>query len=162
MTTPVDDFARRLDEVMERLRAHASRPAADGFTDPDTSSGERWEWGQVWAHLAEFVPYWVGQIRTIVRSRSPQPVDFGRTKKDEGRIAAIERDRGLPPAELFARLESQAEDLRRLLDDLSDEDWERVARHPTLGDMAMPRIVDEFLVGHLEEHAAQLDALASG
>jgi hypothetical protein len=32
--------------------------------------------------------------------------------------------------------------------------------HQTLGVVNMPHLVDEFLVGHLEQHAAQLDGLA--
>ncbi len=31
--------------------------------------------------------------------------------------------------------------------------------HPRLGDMPLAQIVEEFVVGHLEEHADQLDLL---
>ena len=46
-----------------RLAEHAARPLPAGLTDPDPGAEERWEAGQVWAHLAEFPGYWLDQIR---------------------------------------------------------------------------------------------------
>jgi DinB superfamily len=153
-------FAARLDAVEGRLRALvAVEPAPAALTDPDQPSGERWEWGQVWAHLAEFIPYWTGQIRTALAADPGEPPPFGRVKTDEGRVAAIEADRHRPPAELWARLAAQLVGLRSLLAGLSDADWGRRVLHSTLGVLDMPMVVEEFLVGHLESHAAQLEGL---
>jgi DinB superfamily len=155
-------FLERLDKVQVRLAAHASAHPAPGLTEPDQPSGERWDWGQVWAHLAEFVPYWLGQARLILgRPRSEDPVPFGRTKTDAGRVAAIEADRGRPPPELMGRLTEQLGELRAFTRGLS-EHWDRRGRHPTLGVMELPRLYEEFLIGHLEAHADQLDGLAAG
>ena len=44
---------------------------------------------------------------------------------------------------------------------LDDSAWAARGLHPTLGEMDLAKIVDEFLVGHLEQHAAQLDQLAA-
>lgn len=153
-------FLSRIDAVEQRLRAHASSDAVGGLTEPDPPTGERWEWGQVWAHLAEFVPYWIGEVRTLLAGEGAAP--FGRTKADHERVAAIERDRGVRPSALMDRISPQLVDLRELVASMSDEDWARAGRHPTLGEMAMPRIFEEFLVGHLESHADQLDGLARG
>jgi len=161
--TVAGDFLVRLATARDRLRAHASAAPPHALTSPDPPSGERWDWGQVWAHLGEFCPYWTGQIRAILgRPASEDPVPFGRTKADPERIAAIERDRHEPAASLLDRLETQLEGVRALLAGLRGEDWKRRGRHPTLGDLAMPKIVDEFLVGHLEAHADQLDELTGG
>jgi hypothetical protein len=35
-----------------------------------------------------------------------------------------------------------------------------VGRHQTLGDMSIDRQLEEFHIGHVEQHLAQLDALA--
>jgi len=157
---PAEGFLLRIDQVAERFEKQAEiSPAPQGLTAPDQPSGEQWEWGQVWAHVAEFVPYWMRQIKSIVEADSDAPVPFGRVKTDSGRAAAIESDRRTPPEELMARLSSQLRDLRVMVTDLTPEDWSRRAAHPTRGDMTIERIVDEFLVGHLEEHAAQLDGL---
>jgi hypothetical protein len=156
---PGSEYVSRLDAVLERLRELSALGDTGGLTEPDQPSGERWERGQVWAHLAEFIPYWLGQIEHIRTTESMERVPFGRTKTDPGRIAAIEHDRGVSPADLFARLEAQAADLRALLEEMTAEDWAREGEHPTLGTMSMSRVVEEFLVGHLEAHAAQLEGL---
>jgi len=155
-------FMTRLDAVERRLRALATTPAGatrGHLTGADPGTGEQWEWGQVWAHLAEFVPYWVAQAQGVIRAYRGDAVPFGRTKADAERIAAIERDRGVDVERLWARLDGQIGDLRAFLGDLPDGAWSARGAHSTLGAMPLERIVDEFLVGHLEQHAAQLEAL---
>ncbi len=122
----------------------------------------------MWAHLAEFPPYWAAQIQHVVdgwASQDPgpgeqrQPVRFGRTKADAERIAAIERDRHAHPGALLDRVAREIAAAADLLDDLGPADWQAVGAHPSLGAMTMPQIVEDFVVGHLEEHADQLDLL---
>ncbi len=76
--------------------------------------------------------------------------------------AAIERDRHADPRELMARITGYLSQLRQLIRALGDDDWHIVARHPTLGEMTMAELFEEFLVGHLEQHADQLDDLTRG
>jgi hypothetical protein len=159
---PGKEYLRRLDAVRSRLEEHAASAPAPGLTEPDQPSGERWDWGQVWAHSAEFVPYWTGQVRLIMEAGGTDPVPMGRVKTDPGRVAAIEADRRRPPEELMARLGSQLDQLRALLREMRPDDWERRGLHSTLGVMAMPDIFEEFLIGHLEGHADQLDWLVAG
>ena len=155
--TPAEGFQRRLDAVEQRLRAHAESVSA-GLTDPDQTSGERWDEGQVWAHLAEFSPYWVGQIRAVVAAPE-DPAPFGRTKADPGRLAAIAGGRERTPAEALGDVVAGIAGVRTLLVELPNAAWRRSGLHSSLGVMPLTRIVDEFLVGHLEEHADQLDRL---
>ena len=159
--TPAGPYLLRLDRVEPRLAALASTPPPTRMTDPDPSTGQRWEWGQVWAHLAEFVPYWLRQMEVVLAAPGPAPAPFGRTKADEGRIAAIERDRRRPPSELWSRLHGHLSELRRALTDLRPEAWSRQGEHPTLGVMDLEAFVEEYLVGHLEQHAQQLDGMAA-
>ena len=44
---------------------------------------------------------------------------------------------------------------------LSKDDWRRVGRHSTLGEMDVARQLSEFHVGHAEQHLDQLDGLAA-
>lgn len=158
---PAADFVARIDLVGRRFDAHAAGPSGAGLTDPDPGTGERWEAGQVWAHLGEFIPYWIEQVG-IVLAAPDDGAPFGRTKADEARIAAIERDRATPVAELHARLDGDCAVLREFVAGLTGAEWQRHGTHPTLGRMGMVEIVERFLVGHLEEHAAQLDGLSAG
>lgn len=150
----------RLEDVERRLADHAQAPKPSGLTDPDPPTGERWDAGQVWAHLAEFLPYWMAEFDKVVGAAPGEPVVFGRTKADPHRIAAIEQRRHEDPPALMAEVRAHAAAWRSWLAALADPGWDRVGRHPTLGDMDVPTMLGHFVVGHLEEHADQLDTLA--
>jgi len=151
-------FAARVDAVVMRLDGHARRRAA-GLTAADPRTGERWDQGQVWAHLAEFIPYWIVEVGTILAA--DEPPGFGRTAADRHRLGEIERRRQEAPAALMRTVRQESMALRDLLLRLEPDAWERRGIHPTLGPMTVTQIVEDFLVGHLEQHAAQLDGLHS-
>jgi len=154
----------RMRAAEERLAAHAAaeRP---GLTQADEATGERWEAGQVFAHLAEFPGFWVGQVRALLAARvagEPEPIPFGRTKADPGRLAAIEARRRDDPLALLRDVDAGIAAAGHLCRSLTPEDWQTCGLHPTLGALTVAEIVSRFLADHLEEHAAQLDELASG
>jgi hypothetical protein len=160
---PSPSMLERVEAVAKRFERLAVAPVPAGLTDPDEPGGERWEWGQVWAHLAEFPEYWMDRIREVLDADpSGDPRPFGRTKDDADRIGAIERDRSAPPSELMGVLREQLVRIGALLGGMTPEDWARPVQHPTLGTMEMPRVFETFLVGHLEDHAAQLESLTEG
>ena len=101
MTAAVDSLIARLSEAERRLAEHASRPLPPGLSEPDPGGEERWEAGQVWAHLAEFPAYWLAQAQRVIALPTNEPVPFGRVKTDAARIAAIERDRNTDPEALL-------------------------------------------------------------
>jgi hypothetical protein len=158
-----DEFLRRLDAVEARLGVLADKePQPGALTDADPTSGERWDRGQVWAHLAEFIPYWIEQTRPVLHGQtSGEPVPFGRTKSDPERIGAIERDRHEAVPTLWASTREDIGLLRTFLSGLAPEQWLDVGLHPTLGPMPVTKINEEFLVGHLEQHADQLEGLSA-
>ena len=155
---PADGFLERLQYVAMWLEEH-SRRTVPGLTDPDSKTGEQWEWGQVWAHLGEFIPYWIHQAGVVLKWPGAEPVPFGRIKTDKGRVAAIERDRHLRPNDLMDRLKGHLADLWEFVDQIPPDGWSKTGVHQTLGVMDVRQIVEEFLVGHLEEHEAQLRQL---
>lgn len=157
---PARQFLSRLASVQDRLRRlSAGECRAAARTDPDPGTGERWEWGQVWAHVAEFPDYWIEQIGEARAAPRDPPPPFGRVKTDPGRVAAIEADRATPVPELWARVEPQLGRVRRMIEGFTSEDWRLRVSHSTLGTLDMPRILETFLLGHLEEHARQLEGL---
>ena len=153
------DVVARLDAVEGRLAEHAAGDPPPGLTEPDPGATERWEAAQVWAHMAEFVGYWHGELETVIGEYDGTPVPFGRTKSDPRRIAAIEMGRHEAIAELRRRVGDAIAELKRCLRGLTAAELNAVGRHPTLGEMDVEAIVEEFIVGHLEEHADQLDKL---
>jgi DinB superfamily len=159
VTAAVEGLVMRLADVERRLVEHAAAPLPPGLTDPDPGADERWEAGQVWAHLAEFPAYWLGQARGVMAPDAAEPVPFGRVKTDPGRVAAIENDRHTDPAGLLTRVRDALADVTDTARSLPDEAWQRRGVHPVLGEMPVERIFERFIAEHLEEHADQLDLL---
>lgn len=154
----------RLERVRARLASHAAsedRGLHAGLTDPDPSDGEQWEAGQVWAHVAEFPGFWLGQIQKVVEAAPgrTEAVPFGRMRSDPGRVGAIERDRRSDPRALLARAERDLDAAVDAIRALPDQAWTARGVHPAAGEMPVSRIVERFIVEHLEEHADQLDGL---
>jgi hypothetical protein len=154
-------LVERLDVVRARLARLVDTPAPRALTEPDARTGERWEWGQVWAHVAEFPAYWTNQIRLALAVGGDEPVPFGRVSSDPDRVDAIERERHTPPTELWARVTPDLDDVRALILGLDERGWGLRGLHSTLGVMSMSKILDEFVVGHLESHAGQLEGLVA-
>ena len=148
------DRARRLQAAAGRIRASAVLLPDEALTDPDPDSGERWDRGQVLAHVAEMLPYWAQQAELVAAGRQ---TEFGRVASDPDRIAAIERDRREDPGRLLGRVDEGVAVVLALVDGLDNQALARTGRHQTLGDMTVAEIVDRFAVAHLEEHADQLD-----
>jgi hypothetical protein len=158
-----DAYLARLDVVEARLSAAASREPKPGeITSADPESGERWDRGQVWAHLAEFIPFWIQQAGPVLSGQpSGDPVPFGRTKTDPERIGAIERSRQESVAVLWADTRSDIAQLRGFLSSMEPDQWDIRGLHPKRGAMTIDELVQEFLVGHLEEHADQLEGMVA-
>ena len=153
----VENWQGRVDAAEERLRAQAE--LTGGETGPDPSTGEVWERGQVWGHLAEFIAFWIEQAGDVIDEYTGTPVAYGRLKDDPGRLAGVEAGRSVAIGTLWEEVQSDLVDLRRFLQALP-EGWEQaVGRHPRLGEVPVEQIIESTLVGHLEEHAGQLEGI---
>lgn len=148
------DRTGRLLSAAGRIRASAVALPEDALTDPDPASGERWDRGQVLAHVAEMLPYWAQQAELVAAGRQDQ---FGRVRSDPDRAEAIERDRREDPQRLLGRIDEGVATVLALLERLDAQAMVRTGHHQTLGEMTVAEIIDRFAVAHLEEHADQLD-----
>lgn len=160
MNAAVESLLARLSEAERRLADHAAAPLPSGLTNPDPGGDEQWEAGQVWAHLAEFPAYWLGEATRVASDPTNEPVPFGRVKTDVARVEAIERDRNEPPAALLERVRASLAEVTDAARSLSPEAWMVLGVHPSRGEMTVHRLIEHFIVEHLEEHADQLDSLA--
>ena len=110
------------------------------------------------AHVAEMLPYWLGEIERILAG-PPEPIPFGRVGSDPVRVALIGRDRALPTAELYARIDAWLERWGHRLTTLTPAQLAKVGLHPRLGEMTIGAIVERMVVHHLDEHVDQLEAI---
>lgn len=157
-----EELLSRLGGVEARLTKHAAHAGGvRALTEADAGSGERWEVGQVFAHLAEFGGYWVAQAERVVRTFQGEPVPFGRVKTDPGRVGAIELHRNEELTALLGRCLRDVGAARNFIRELAVEAWTVQGVHSTRGIMDVGTLLEEFVVGHYEEHCAQLDRLLS-
>lgn len=141
----------RLEALRPAVEAGAPWPPSEHFgTEPEAS----WNPPELLAHVAEMLPYWIGQIERILDGFR-EPVSFGRVQTDTDRIEAIGRDR-LLPGELFDRVAAETDAAVVRLRAIADADLERLGTHPTLGEMTVRAVVERMLLGHLEGHVEQL------
>jgi hypothetical protein len=145
----------RLRTAAERIRLTAPAVSDAARTGADPQSGERWDRGQFLAHVAEMLPYWAEQAELVAAGGNGIP--FGRVKSDPQRIAAIEHDRRDDPEALLDRIDQGVDQVIALLDRFSPAELAQTGTHPTRGEMSVTRLVDEFVIDHLEEHAEQIE-----
>jgi hypothetical protein len=129
--------------------------AEDYGTGPEAS----WGPGEVLAHVAEMLPFWLGEMERVIDAKGSAPGPFGRLADDPIRIGILGRDRSLPLRVLFARVDAGYEDWADRLSTLTDAERSRIGVHPRLGDMTASAILERFVLGHGEEHKAQLTEL---
>jgi hypothetical protein len=139
-----------------RVAAGEPWPLAESFgTEPEASWGPR----EVLAHVAEMLPFWLGELERVVDGDGGAPVPFGRVADDASRIGLIARDRSLPLRVLFARIDAGLGLWLERLPTLTETDAGRIGQHPRLGEMPVGRIAERFVIGHGEEHVVQLEEI---
>jgi hypothetical protein len=131
--------------------------AEDYGTGPEASWGPR----EVLAHVAEMLPFWLGEMERVLDGDGQQPVPFGRTAEDPLRLGIIERDRSLPLRVLFRRIDAGFDAWADRIASLEPADQSRVGVHPRLGDMPASAFLERFVLGHAEDHVTQLTDILS-
>ncbi len=139
-----------------RVRSLEPWPLATAFgTEPEATWGPR----ELVAHVAEMLPFWLGELERIVDGPPPGPTPFGRTADDPSRVGLIERDRTLPLRVLFARVDAGLHDWSERLATLTADERARVGLHPRLGEVTVAGMLERFILGHAEDHIEQLEGI---
>ena len=155
--------------------------ATDGLVDlgPAIAAGEPWaltdvygpgpesSWGprEVLAHVAEMLPFWMGEIERIVDAgvgpAGGEPPAFGRLEDDPIRVQVIGRDRAFPGRELLGRIDVEGRRVAARLRALESEAG-LLGRHPTRGDLSIADLAERLIVAHAEGHVTQLRESVEG
>lgn len=148
----------RLGELGRTLRGGGPWPLAERFDHaPEAAWGPR----EILAHLAEMLPYWLGEAeRLIDMTNGPEP--FGRDATNSVRLAIIERDRTLPMRELEARAAAGIERWQRRWPELDESARSRRGLHPALGEISVTDVANRFVARHLQDHLGQLAESVGG
>lgn len=157
----LDELADRLERATEAMIELGPKLAAGEPWSPAdvVGPGPESSWGprEVLAHVAEMLPFWMGEIELILDAGGGgEPPAFGRLEADDLRVGIITRDRAFPARELLGRVEAEGRRVARRLRALGDGDAAAVGRHTTRGDLSVRDIAERLIVGHLEGHVTQL------
>ena len=113
------------------------------------------EWSalETLTHVRDVVVHVYGtRLRRLLYESAPVFADF-----DEESYRRASLARGETAKDLLDTIVAEHEQLARLVQTLSDADWSREGRHPTLGPMSIESLAAR--VGdHAEEHTAQIAA----
>jgi hypothetical protein len=162
MTTP-STITVELDRIADAQAGYAVLQARVAGAEPwplavDFGTGPEASWGprEVLAHVAEMLPYWLGELERVVAG-APGPTPFGRIADDALRLGLIERDRTLPLRVLFGRIEVGLRDWANRVAALTEEERAALGLHGTLGEISANAFLERFVLGHAEGHIAQLE-----
>ena len=128
----------------------------DGWLgEPDTVGG--WTPRDVVGHLISAeLDDWIPRAELIIEHGTDRPFE------PFDRFAHVERDKGVPLAELIIRFDQlRGESLARLRELVGDDDLDRVGRHPELGEVTMRQLLATWAVHDLD-HVAQIYAALAG
>ncbi len=144
----------RVTAARERLAALPAT-ASDEPGPPDEKTGERWDRYNVLGHLAEILPYWIGELTVAMNEGAP----IGRQPGSTERQAGIDGGRAVGVAKLREQVDAGMADLVGFLDRLHPGDLDRTITMRGRGEQPVRWAVENLLVGHVEEHCGQLTAL---
>jgi hypothetical protein len=136
--------------VRMRNRIELSAPPPD-----ELPRRREWVAREALAHIDEMLIYWLGEIERVLAGPI-EPVPFGRPPTDLIRTLTIDRDRTLPVAELYTRLDHSLERVLRRLLELDERQASRKGLHKQRGEMTVKQIVEVMLAAHIEEHCRQI------
>lgn len=166
--------------TMNELGGRLEQATADfGALGPAVAAGEPWpltdvygpgpesSWGprEVLAHVAEMLPFWLGEIERIVDAGvgpdGGEPPAFGRLEDDPIRVQVIGRDRAFPGRELLGRIDVEGRRVAARLRELEPQAG-LLGRHPTRGDLSITDLAERLIVAHAEGHVTQLRESVEG
>jgi hypothetical protein len=150
----LEQMAARLEAARDRLH---TVPVSDSHEPgpPDPKSGDRWDRFNVLGHTAEVLPFWSKEIRKALDTGAR----MGREPGSSGRLEGIESGRLIGEPALRERIDQGVASVLALLKGMSHSDLDREIDAHGRGVITVRVALETFLVGHLEDHVAQLAEL---
>jgi len=152
----IDEQVALLERTPRVVRALLDGLPESWLAERDTPNG--WQPRDVVGHLISGeLTDWIPRAQMIIEYGTTRPFD------PFDRFEMLERDRGVPLAELIDRFAALREQSLARLSELvrTDADLERRGVHPALGDVTMRELIATWAVHDLD-HVAQIYAALAG
>lgn len=148
--------AQRLEQVYQTLESTLSQWQKPEIAVP---SADEWSVTEILGHTVEMIPFWLHHCRQIMASETP--LAFGRSLDASERLAGVALGTTHDVAALLALLKPEVEQAAQQIRQMSESEREKIGVHPKRGMMRVVDVIEGLIVGHAEEHLAQLQAVLS-
>jgi uncharacterized damage-inducible protein DinB len=153
---PGETQAKRLERVYEEVAKLLRDPRVASRLG--TAPGkDAWSAMETLGHMTEMIPYWLNHCRVLIAATGDPP-RFGRTAGSPERLAGVAHGATAKPDALLARLEQEVRAAAGTIRTLSVVERSKRGISSERGEMTVADVVDSFIVGHAEEHLAQVQA----
>jgi len=154
--SPGEMQAQRLERVYEQVATLLREPGVASRLR--TAPGENeWSAMQTLGHMTEMIPYWLHHCRVLIAATG-EPPRFGRTPGAPERLAGVAHGAAAQPDALLGRLQEEARAAAGAIRKLSMAERSKRGISPERGEMTVAEVLESFIVGHAEEHLAQVQS----
>ena len=152
--SPGEPQAKRLERVYEEAARLLREPNVASRLRTEPGENE-WSAMQTLGHMTEMIPYWLNHCRVLIAATG-EPPSFGRAPGSPERLAGVAHGATAQPDVLLSQLQSEVRAAAGAIRKLSVTERSKRGLHPGRGEMTVADVLESFIVGHAEEHLAQI------
>ncbi|MGE7764111.1 DinB family protein [Peribacillus sp. NPDC096540] len=148
--TSIQSFQQSIDHILETTANLSEKTIRCNPTE-----GE-WSIMQILSHIAEAIPYWLGEVETVVATPGSK---WGRGLQDPARLAAVTDTEKLSVDEVLKQVDELKYKVESGLGKLDEETLSKESPHRNFakfGNKPVSYIVDHFIDDHVSGHYDQI------
>ncbi|MFD4929386.1 DinB family protein [Peribacillus butanolivorans] len=148
--TSVQSFQQSIDHILETTANLSEKTIRCNPTE------EEWSIMQILSHIAEAIPYWLGEVETVVATPGSK---WGRGLQDPARLAAVTDTEKLSVDEVLKQVDELKYKVESGLGKLDEETLSKESPHRNFakfGNKPVSYIVDHFIDDHVSGHYDQI------
>jgi uncharacterized damage-inducible protein DinB len=153
---PAETQAKRLERVYQEVAKLLGEPKVASRLRTAPGKDE-WSAMQTLGHMTEMIPYWLSHCRVLIAATGELPT-LGRPLGSPERLAGVAHGAAARPDELLGQLRDEVRAAADAIRKLSLAERGKRGVHPGRGEMTVAEVLEAFIVGHAEEHLAQVQA----
>jgi hypothetical protein len=152
--SPSESQARRLERVYDEVARLLHEPGVTARLRAAPGENE-WSAMQALGHMTEMIPYWLSHSHTLIAATGTPP-SFGRTPGSPERLAGVAHGATAEPEALLGQLRAEVRAAADAIRKMSAADRAKRGINRERGEVTVAQVVESFIVGHAEEHLAQV------
>ncbi|MFI8492827.1 DinB family protein [Peribacillus butanolivorans] len=150
ISTSIQSFQQSIDHILETTANLSEKTIRCNPTE------EEWSIMQILSHIAEAIPYWLGELETVVATPGSK---WGRGLQDPARLAAVTDTEKLSVDEVLKQVDELKYKVESGLGKLDEETLSKESPHRNFakfGNKPVSYIVDHFIDDHVSGHYDQI------